>query len=336
MSAFQAPATRPVPSQVDVPTLSYTQNTFVLRSRTAVESVPLVPTLPPATLSMAYRRDGAWAVWDERGITTRRGNWAISDALTGLPVSPRFFTTEEIKSRVEAFRSGVRSAKPSGISGSGLVGTRAYFVPRWTDAAGKTWLELLVSVDLTQPRPKVQVDSKLPGFTPARGFVDQFLTVDADDLRLLIQSDRGWGWWTYRRRAEEGTFRPVGGFINDWQRIGEVLWAIDQGTSVADWSRLRRIDLESGSSESRFDHRGRIRLIDAGAPGLIAVSRGDGEVVRRSDTGEEISVPKDLQFVRRNDVLIGYRLRATGQATPDAAVAIRLRPFRIVATMGRP
>src|SRR4051812_28482975 len=73
-------------------TLGYAAEQFVVRKGKVKEVLPVeVPANETAGESerASYRRDKRWVVWDERGLTTRDGNWTYNDQLEAIPVSPR-------------------------------------------------------------------------------------------------------------------------------------------------------------------------------------------------------------------------------------------------------
>ena len=112
------------------------------------------PSREKAVDHVAYRRDNRWAVWDDRGLTVRDGAKVMSKKLGGISVSPRAFAHDEIVNNLSLFKSKKRTKDSDSLSGSTRLGTKCYFVPRWTARDGNTWLEALVMVDLAEANPK--------------------------------------------------------------------------------------------------------------------------------------------------------------------------------------
>ncbi|MDX2064291.1 MAG: hypothetical protein SFX74_00970 [Fimbriimonadaceae bacterium] len=181
-----APILIPVPAMQATdaagPQLSIYADNLIVRVATEKYQVPVTQAERPI-LSLAFRRDNAWAVWDDRGLTVRVGNQVASYGLAEIAVSPRIFSRDEILRTV----AEKRNTRATALAGARRVGTKAYFVPRWLDAKGNPWLEALVEIDFRQAKPKPKLLARIPGVSLATKPIERQLEANADTLWLLIQ-----------------------------------------------------------------------------------------------------------------------------------------------------
>jgi hypothetical protein len=182
------------------PQVSIYAENIIVRTMLAKYQVPIAPDEKPI-LSLAFRRDNRWAVWDDRGLTVRVGNDVTSYDLAEIAVSPRIFTRDEILKTV----AERRNTRATALAGARRLGTKTYFVPRWLDAKGVAWLEALVEIDLTLPKPKPKLLARIPGLSFAAKPIERQLEANADELWVLIQQT------TPADGAKTGALRSLGG-----------------------------------------------------------------------------------------------------------------------------
>src|SRR4051812_48053687 len=112
---------------VDKPTLYFYQDSLIIRRGNDKEAVPLQLAKKPAPLSVLYRRNKTFAVWDERGLTVRIGKKVRSTHLPDIAVSPRVFPRDEILKTIDLIHRGKRKKGANALSGSRRIGNTAYF-----------------------------------------------------------------------------------------------------------------------------------------------------------------------------------------------------------------
>ena len=159
---------------VDAPTLEYYQDHFVVRRGVEAWRVPAHPPATRPVLAVAFRRNQNYAVWDERGLTIRRGEQVRHTFLPDVPTSPRLFEREEILNTVELIRAGKRKRDADSLSGAMRIGNDAFFLVRWEED-GKPWTEALVSVDLSASSLQPKVLGRFEGVSVAYRPIDDRL-----------------------------------------------------------------------------------------------------------------------------------------------------------------
>lgn len=275
---------------VDVYALQVYQGNFVVRKNQQKDTVPI--KLPPAQpeLARSYRRDKVFVVWDERGLTTRIGNEAYSTFLPDLAVSPKVFERDQILETLRFLEEGKRSKNANGLSGSVRVGTAVYWLPRWNQKDGVPWLEALVRVDMTKPRPKPEYLGRFAGLSLAERAIDDKLFVFQGKLAAVVRQRGVWGLGTYDVAKNTFDFLPMGASLVGYRpissRFGLYLERTSYGTQVAgkvDWvTQSRRILVET---------RGNLRIAEAlGAPILTLTEAGHAYVVN-AETGARQMLP---------------------------------------------
>jgi len=161
--------------KVDTPNLRLFQDSFVVRLGAQKADVPIqLPREKPA-LSVSFRKNQTYAVWDDRGLTIRIGKTAKSTRLEEIAVTPKIFTADEIRETAGLIKAKKRSKKAASLSGARRIGTTVYFLLRWEDSAGKPWMESLVSVDLAKPTFHPTLLARLPGLSLADKPIDDKL-----------------------------------------------------------------------------------------------------------------------------------------------------------------
>lgn len=232
---------------------------------------------------IAYRRDNTWAVWDQRGLTIRSGNKAFSTKLGDIAVSPRAFQKEQILKSLELFGQRVRYKDSDSLSGSVRIGTKCYFVPRWTDTSGQTWLEALVMVDLADKTPKPAFLGRFKGTTAAYKPIDDKLFIVRDKLAVVSKEGETWGLSSFEEEKKGFEFSPLGSNLISYFRGGYFIESTSYGTYI-----VGQIDLSSGVRKNLFETR--TKMVDLSDGSMFAVIRGkENTVVKNLKTGGQVT-----------------------------------------------
>lgn len=241
------------------------------------------PTVEKVLPHVAFRKDQRWAVWDDRGLTVRDGKDAVTTKLGDIAVSPRAFSRDEILKTLDLFKTGKRKKNSDSLSGSLRLGSKCYFLPRWTDTDGKTWLEALVEVDLSQPNPRPKFLGRFKGFTSALKPIDERLFLVKDRLSVVSGDGGTWGLASYADNSGSFEFSPLGTNLISYFRGGYFLESTSYNTYI-----VGQIDLGSGLRKNLFETRS--KLVDLKDGSSVAVVRQKGStIVKNLKTGGQIT-----------------------------------------------
>lgn len=275
---------------VDAPTLEYYQDHFVVRQGVQAWRVPAHPPEPRPVLAVAFRRNENYAVWDERGLTVRRGARMKSTYLPDIPTSPKAFPREEIVQTTDLMRQSKRSRNAAALSGAMRIGNDAFFLVRWESAEGKPWAEALVKVDLSADDLMPKFLGRFEGLSVAFRPIDDRLFRLNGAPAVVTKGRETWGVGSFDLKTEKFGFRPMGGRLTSLMQLGReralFVEASTYGTTVGG-----EVDLESGLRQERFETRGNGRFVDAEQPWLMITSRATGAKARNGETGAETSIP---------------------------------------------
>ena len=286
---------------VDKPTLELYQGRFVIRSGNDVLRVPL-QTFSELPASVMFRRDDVYAVWDERGLTTRKGSWSFTTTFKEFPTSSRFFKREEVLETLGLVRRGRRSLDASGISGAKRLGNRAYFLVRWDESSGTPWHEALVTVDLTSTRPKPQVTGRFEGMSLGRGGIDDRLFLREEAIEAIVQNDRGWGVGRYDPKLESFGYRDLGEKVQSYTPLTSDTGLYIEETSYG-LTSAGEINLGSGDKHLLFEGRGAARFTDTLKPRLLVGNGPTGRMLANTETGA-VTLIGNSDEVRRAGKLV--------------------------------
>ncbi|RYG35541.1 hypothetical protein EON81_12420 [bacterium] len=284
--------------QVDKPTLTFYQGALVYRKGTEVRRLSLAPAEPEPKMSVAYRRNARYAVWDERGLTVRDGKKVRSTFLEEIAVSPKAQTREEIVETVALLKKGSRTKRAAALSGSRRVGNAAFFVPRWVDSKGQTWLEALVRLDLDKPNAKPQLMMAFEGHSTATRALDDRLLVYKGKLAMVTATEVKWGLSTYDVATSKKEFDELGAELRQYLPGGLFVEKTNYGTFVAG-----RVDLESGKRDILAESRDELRFLDETSPLMAIETSNTGVTVRNLDSGAVANVPIGSQVGRMGDMI---------------------------------
>lgn len=275
---------------VDAPTLEYYQEHFVVRLGVQAWRVPAQPPEPRPILSVAFRRNENYAVWDERGLTIRRGDQAKSTYLPDIPTSPRAFPREEILKTIDLISQGKRERNAAALSGAMRIGNDAFFLLRWESSEGKPWTEALVKVDLSADDLQPKFLGRYEGLSVAYRPIDDRLFRLNGDPAVITKTGGTWGVGTFDLKTQKFGFRPLGGKLASLMPLGHERALFVENTSYGTTTG-GEIDLDSGLRQERFETRGNGRFVDAEQPWLMVTSRATGARARNGETGAETDIP---------------------------------------------
>ncbi len=272
------------------------QGTFVVR-----DGVLNIPVLSKATTSspdfVRFRRGDGYAVWDKRGLSLRHKNWIFDSRLSGLPVSPKLFSKKEIQEILASVHRGERSLDATAMSGALRLGTDAFFVPRWIDKKGFTWLEALVRVDLSADHPKPELIGRLPGQSLASGSIDHRLFALGPSPAIVVRKGSEWGVVSYESVSDKFNFNSIG------ERLRSYAFLDGNGMAyvevVADGlNRIGVVDVTTSSRKDLMEDRGSVRLLDSYRPICAIFTGGTGSTIRNLQTGAALDLPDGANAVR--------------------------------------
>lgn len=300
------------------PELSYYRDMFIVRNASKVIRQPVKNEIDTEPLSIAFRRNEHWAVWDDRGLTVRANKLVRSSRLEEISVSPRIFTKDEIRATIAAKRD--RQARF--LTGAKRLGTKTYFVPRWVDDAGKSWLECLVEVDLTAANPKPKLLGRLPGNSPASLGIDSMLFTIDGKLAVPIQKPTEWGIASWNLGANAWDFKKLGTRLVSLTAAGNAIEQSDSGTFTAS-----RLNLTTGARQLLFESRRPIRFLDDQSPAFI-LEKGPSPRIINAETAT-VGTLRQSTFARRvGDFIVGYE----GEKEPTAATLYRVEDWSPLAS----
>ncbi len=276
---------------------------FVFRAGDKTNRAPLESAVYPKPAStpwpperVLFRKDAGYAVWDARGLSVRQGSWVFTTQLSEIPLSPKLFSREEISQTKLLIEGGARKAEASGIVGALRDGPRAYFLAKWDEAGGKTWMEALVSVDLTEEKPKPKLVGRFEG---------QSLDFTSGKSRLFIRGSKPSVWVRSNEHWGLAQYDPEGAFV--FEAIGDRPEAIEKVDERVGWfvgkteygSRiLFRWDALTLNRRELIETRGTIRLMDERTPWIAVVHEDEGSFLQNVETGGRVRLPANPGFRR--------------------------------------
>ncbi|CAN5588965.1 hypothetical protein BH11ARM2_BH11ARM2_04230 [soil metagenome] len=309
----------------DKPSLTFYQGALVYRKGLDVRRLLLTPSVEEPKLSVSYRRNARYAVWDERGLTTRDGKKVRSSFLEEIAVSPKAQSRAYLVETVALIKKGVRSKKASALSGSRIIGSSAYFVPRWVDKEGNVWLEALVRVDLSKRNPKPELLMGLSGHSTATKPLDDALTLYQGKLALITSLEDKWGLATFDPANSKQDFLSLGANLQQYLPGGLFVEKTDYGTCL-----VGKVDLATGDRQTLAESRGDLRLVDGDAPGLAIETSATGVTLRNLDSGAVANVPVGSQVGRMGDLVAIW----SPKAKPVRAAVYQPERWTAVARLG--
>lgn len=289
LSVYQKP--------VDKPTLNYFQENFIVRVGDKRANVPLTLPKEKPVLSVSFRKNKNYAVWDDRGLAIRIGTTVKSSRLEDIATSPKAFSPEELKENVDLIQKKQRTRGATSLSGAKRVGNLVFFLARWEEKGGKPWLEALVSVDLTEDTFHPKFHARLPGLTLADKKIDDRLFVLADRLSAVTRKEDLWGVTSYNPDSNEFEFKELGKKLESYQplsaRIGAFIESTDYGAKIGG-----RVDLTSLARKNLAEGKGTLKFADKTEPLIALFSKGGNVKLLNTDTGAELELLSSVAMRR--------------------------------------
>jgi hypothetical protein len=290
LSAAQAPPAEQI-------TLQRFPDRFEVRRGETVERVPIEPA-PEAPRAIVFRRDDTFAVWDERGLSVRKGERLFTSRLPDVPTSPRVQPRERILQTIPLLESGRRSREASALSGARRLGSDAFFLVRWEESDGAPWLEALMKVDLSADEPRPQFVGRFEGLSLSRNPIGDRLGIRNGALTVLVRTEADvWGEALFEVASGQFDFKPIGAQLESAQHV-----AADRAFFVERAGPRGRVagiaDLRTGERESLFEVSGEVAFVDERQPALVRIQGERGAFLRNAATGAETPLPESA-VVRR-------------------------------------
>ena len=276
--------------------LQYYQGSFLIETPGFVLPVS-TQSQPAQTDFVRFRRGDTYTVWDKRGLAIRSGHWIYDTRFKELAVSPRLFTKDQIHANLEAAAKGQRFLEASALSGALRLGTDAYFLPRWIDKKGYTWLEALVKVDLSAAKPKPELLGKFEGQTLASGSIDHRLFPLNEEPAAVVRRAGNWGISVYDPVAEQFMYTNIGSRLRAYALLGDK----DVAYIEAEQDELNRVgtaNLVTGDRTDVLEDRGAIRVLDDQRPLCAMVVTPDRTTIRNLETSAAMDLPPNATVIR--------------------------------------
>lgn len=284
---------------VDKYTLDLYQGVFVARKGAWVSRLPVKLDPPKPPLSVQFRKNDTYAVWDERGLTVRTGRKTVSSLLTEIPVSPRAFTRQQILENLRFIRSGERTKEATALSGARRMGNDVYFLARWDDKAGKPWMEALVKVDLTAEKPHWQFVGRFDGLSLARQPIEDRLGFINGNLSVLVKQADAWGLASFSPTDHLFNFRRLGDRLDQYQSGGLFTETTPYGSIVGGKANLKEL-----TREVLFECQGKAKFLDEREPFLAVIQEPTGSMLRNVGTGAQVALPASAAVRRTGNLVV--------------------------------
>ena len=274
---------------VDTPTLNYFQENFIVRRGDKRLIVPLQLPREKPVLSVSFRKNKNYAVWDDRGLTIRIGKVAKSTRLEAIATSPRAFEREEILETSAKIKARERSAGASSLSGAKRVGNLVFFLARWEEKGGRPWLEALVSVDLTEETFHPKFLARLDGTTLAEKPIDDRLFILDNRMAAVVRKGEQWGLSSYDPDLSKFEFKEIGRRLESYlplsTQTGAYVERTEYGSKVGG-----RADLASLAPRELFESKGNVKFVEKGTPHIVQAASGDKVRLVNTETGAELEL----------------------------------------------
>lgn len=275
-------------------TLGYSSDTFVVAKGATKDSISTEPPEPKERV-VSFRRDRRWAVWDERGLTTRDEDWMSSEMLEAVPLSPRLFQRADILATLAKIKSGRRQREAAGLSGSKRIGGTVYLLPRWEEDDGTPWLEALVAVDLSQPHPKPRLVGAFGGTSLARMPIEDRLGITDGLLTVAVNRAGSWGVASFDPKTGKFAYKPNGVRLLAFEADGRMIEKTSYGTVLAGrWDGARTIPW--------LETRGTAEFVPGEGPILVRT----GDRLRNAVSGAEVRLQPEAGVRRGKTGVLVY------------------------------
>lgn len=291
---------------INGPTVQYYQQSFQIHAPGDIESVPLTPAEAAGPKSVAFRKNEAFAVWDERGLTVRRGGDAVSSRMPEVAVSPRVFPREEILRTLQRIRDGECTKEAAALSGARRIGKDAFFLLRWVDNSGKSWAEALIQVDLTALKLSPHLVGRFAGISSATKDVDDKLMIVQGKLAIIGSAHDSWGLDTYDPSTQQFDVVQMGAKLESILAISSTQ-SLFVETSTYGSTIAGRIDIETGTRKILYEGRERATFLDTSDPVIVIARTGTKTKLINCSTGAVRLIPYDIDARRvGKDILLWW------------------------------
>ncbi|MBL8060316.1 MAG: hypothetical protein JNK63_06330 [Chthonomonas sp.] len=266
------------------PTISFGNGIFSIVDGKETIKVAIKPGARQITNSFSLKSGNASYKWDTKGLSVTAAGKTRSTKFAELPTSPRFFSAEEIAARTSHDRNAI------GLSGWEVVDDKLYLVPRWEGKDKRTWLEMLVKIDLKQASPWFETVTQLEGTSKAYSAVEDRVFRAAGALCLVSESAREWGISLW----------PLAGGVPEFKPLGEGTPVVDRTT---DGSFLRFIESTTYGTRIagvvQLPSFERLNFAETRDPifypgesaDIVQINSTNGVVLRNTESGLELKLP---------------------------------------------
>ena len=266
------------------PTITFSNGSFAIVEGTETTKVAIKSPARQVVNSFTFKSGAAAYKWDAKGLSVTVNGKTRSTKFTDLPTSPRFFSEDEIAGRTGHDRSA------AGLSGWEVVKDNLFLVPRWESKDKRTWLEMLVKIDLKQASPWFETVTPLEGSSkPYSAVEDRVFQVGAN--LCLVSEDAGeWGLSTW----------PLAGGVPEFKALGEGTPVADRTT---DGTLLRFIETTTYGTRIagvvRLPSAERLNFAETRDPiffpgesaDIVQINSASGVVLRNTESGLELKLP---------------------------------------------
>ena len=276
--------------------LEYYQGIFFIRDGWAVFAAPTSGKPEPPDF-IRFRRGDTYTVWDKRGLAVRSSHWIYETRFQELAVSPKLFSATQIHKNLARIKNGEITPEATSMAGALRLGTDAFFLPRWIDKKGYTWLEALVRLDLSAKHPKPVLLGRFPGTSLADGTIDHRLFALGQQPAVIVRKEGEWGVSTYDHLQGEFNYTHIGERLRAYAQLEtnnvSYIEAEDGGLM-----RVGVAELSTGSRNDVLEDRGTIRTLDALRPLCALVISPERTTIRNLQTGSAMDLPPDSTAMR--------------------------------------
>lgn len=321
MSAALILLTLSVYSQkVDKPTLTFYQDTFVVRKGKTTVREPLNPVVLPPVPAVVYRRNKVFAVWDDRGLSVHTPKKLTSSKLFDFALSTKVLSKDELLANATKMKSGERTKEASALSGSRRIGRSVYFLVRWEDRNAKPWLEALFEVDLDAEAPEARFVGRFKSISIARKPIDDRLMLVDGQLAIIGTGPEGWSLDRYDPVKKSFDHLHLGEKLNAFAMAaptkGVFVETTSYGSTVSGF-----VDLIEHTRTPIAESRGPVRFLDAKSPTILVERRPEGLSLLNAATGALTPLEEDMGVKRVGAYLVLYspKLQPTHASLLDPA-----------------
>lgn len=282
----------PVPAAA-APTMTFAGGFFNITDSTGKTKVNTKHWAKPHPTTFELKTGKAVLKWDWKGFTVAAGKTVRTTRLIELPVSARFFSPEQIALVGTQIAAGEWKKEVTGLSGWEQIGSILYLVPRWESKAKKTWLEMLIKVDLSKASPWFEVIGEMEGRSKANAVIEDRLFKSENFLAMVSEKEGDWGVSLWPIGGATGEFKPIGIHprlfdINDDGSVLRFIETTSYGTYLAGAATLpagNRADL----AESRDP-----LFFPGDTPDIVQINAKSGVVLRNTESGLELRLPANV------------------------------------------